>query len=277
MKKHIHLVFFTLMTTLFLTACGNFAIQPATPTVPRFVTLKVSGSGTVTVVLNTLAPDFEAATPGYKLEFLKSNSTGSGVKGILEGVLDVAAMARAPKDDETAQDIKYFELGLVSQAIVLHPTVVGVTNLTRQQIIDIFSGQITNWSEVGGPDLKIILYVRNADDSSTVQLREVILGETPFPDTAKTLISQEDMIVSVQGTPGAIGIAGWPVVLAVKAKVQTVSIDGVEVSDSAYPMLNTAGIGYLANRQSDVQPLIDWLSSTEGQSAIKALGFVESK
>ena len=274
MNKYTRNTTFFLIAVLLLTACASVAPQPPTPTAAPLVTLKVSGSGTITVVLQSLNPAFEAATPGYKLELLKSNSTGSGVKGILEGVLDVAAMARAPKDEEAAQNIEYFEFGLVGQALIVHPTVVDVASLTSQQISDIFSGQVTNWSEVGGSDLKIVLYVRNADDSSMVALREAILGETPFPDTAKTLLSQEDMIVSVQGTPGAIGIAGWPAVLAVKANVQAVAIDGVNVGGDSYPMLNSAGIGYLADRQSDVQPLIDWLSSTEGQSALKALGFV---
>jgi phosphate transport system substrate-binding protein len=239
--------------------------------------LKASGSGTITTVLEALKPAFEAATPSYKLEVLSGSSTGSGVTGILESVLDVAAMARAPKDDETAKNIKYFEMGLVGQAIIVHPSVTGVTSLNTQQITDIFSGKITNWSEVGGPNLKIVLYVRDADDSSTKGLRKSVLGETPFPDTATTLTSQGDMVISVQGTPGSIGVAAWPAMLALKAKVQAVAVNGVKPDAASYPILGSAGIGYLAERESDVHPLIDWLSSAEGQSALKALGFVPSK
>jgi phosphate transport system substrate-binding protein len=276
MTNRIFRLFSTLvLITLILSACSGVATP--IPTVPPLVTLKASGSGTITTVLEALKPAFEAATPGSKLEVLSGSSTGSGVTGILEGLLDVAAMARAPKDEETAKNIKYYEMGLVGQAIIVHPTVTDVTSLSSQQITDIFSGKITNWSEVGGPDLKIVLYVRDEDDSSTKGLRKAIFGETPFPDTSTTLTSQADMIVSVQGTPGAVGVAAWPAMLAIKAKVQGIAIDGVKPDDASYPILGSAGIGYLAERESDVQPLINWLSSAEGQSALKMLGFVPTK
>ena len=108
-------------------------------------------------------------------------------------------------------------------------------------------------------------------------LRTAILGETTFPATTKTLNSQEEMIVSVQGTPGGIGIAAWASVLATSAKVQAMNINGIEPDNASYPMLNSSGIGFLTDRQSDVQPLIDWLSSTEGQSALKMLAFITSQ
>lgn len=226
-KSKIRFISFTLIATILLTACGSLAAQPTNPTVAPLTTLTGSGSGTITTVLEALKPAFEAATPGYKLEVLSGSSTGNGVTGILEGVLDVAAMARAPKEEETAKNIKYFEMGLVGQAIITHPAVTGVASLNSQQIVDIFSGDVTNWSEVGGPNMEIVLYVRDEDDSSTKGLRKNILGETPFPDSAKTLTSQGDMITSVEGTPGSIGIAAWPAILATKAKVQGIAVDGV--------------------------------------------------
>jgi len=277
MNKYIRLIFSHLIVALLLTACGSLSMQPPTPTARPLVTLKASGSGTITTVLEALKPAFEAATPGYKLEVLSGSSTGNGVTGILDGVLDVATMARTPKDEETAKGVKYFEMGLVGQSIIVHPTVTGVASLNTQQITDIFSGKITNWSDVGGPDLKIVLYVRDPDDSSTKGLRKAVIGETPFPDTATTLTSQADMVVSVQGTPGSVGVAAWPSMLALKAKVQAIAVNGVKPEDSSYPILDSAGIGYLTGRESDVQPLVDWLSSAEGQSALKALGFVPSK
>ena len=276
-NRHLHPVFFSLIIGLLLAACGSLSTQPPTPTAPPLVILKVSGSGTITTVLEALKPAFEATTPGYKLEVLSGSNTGSGVTGILEGVLDVAAMARAPKDEESAKNIKYYEMGLVGQAIIVHPTVAGVTSLTSQQITDIFSGKIANWSDVGGPDLKIVLYVRDEDDSSTKGLRKAILGETPFPETATTLFSQSDMAFSVEGTPGAIGVAALPSILATKTKVQAIAINGVKPDDASYPILGSAGIGYLVEREGDIQPLINWLSSADGQSALKMLGFVSTQ
>ncbi|MBI5951226.1 MAG: substrate-binding domain-containing protein [Chloroflexi bacterium] len=275
--RYLYPIFLLLIVALLLTACSSMSTQPPTPTPAPVVILKASGSGTITIVLGTLAPAFEGAVPGYKLEVLPGKSTGNGVKGILEGLLDVAAMARKPKDEETAQNIKYYELGLVGQALIVHPTVTGVASLNHQQVIDIFSGKITNWSEVGGPNLQIVLYVRDEDDSSTKGLRKAILGENPFAETAKTLFSQDEMVISVEGTPGSIGIAGWPSVLALQSNVNAVAIDGVRPDEAAYPILDSAGIGYLSQREGDIQPLTDWLSSANGQAALNALGFVPSK
>lgn len=277
MNKHVFRPVPTLLLAmLILSACSGTPAAP-TPTVHPVVNLKVSGAGTITAVMEALQPAFEAATPGINLEVLESSSTGSGVKGILEGILDLASMSRPPKDEEASQNVKYFEMGLVGQAIIIHPSAEGVTSLNNQQIADIFLGKVTNWSEVGGPDLEIILYVRDPDDSSTKVLRKAIVGEIPFPETAQVMTSQGDMITVVEGTPGAIGIAAYPIVLVKEAKVLVVSVNGLQPNDPSYAMSESSGLGFMADRQNDVQPLLDWLSSADGQAALKALGFILPK
>ncbi len=274
---HIRLIYLCLITMLLVVACGNSSTLPSTPTASPLVILKISGSGTITTVLKAIKPAFEEATPGYKLEVLSGSSTGNGVTGILEGVLDVTAMARAPKDEETAKSIKYYEMGLVGQAIIAHPSLVNIISLDNRQISDIFSGKVTNWNEVGGPNLEIVLYVRDEEDTSTKELRKIILGNTPFPETAKVLFSQSDMAFSVEGTPGAIGVAAWVSILATQANVKAIAINGTPPDDASYPILGSAGIGYMADRESDIQPLINWLSSPDGQAELKSLGFVPNQ
>ncbi len=277
MPRYTHLLSLFLITALLLAACGSLSAQPTTPTAPPLVVLKISGSGTITTVLEALKPAFEAATPNYKLEILSGSSTGNGVTGILEGILDVAAMARSPKEEETAKNIKFFEMGKVGQAIISHSSLANITNLDNQQIVDIFSGKITNWSEVGGPDQKIVLYVRDEDDSSTKALRKSLLGDTPFPESTTTLFSQPDMAFSIEGTPGAIGFAAWVSILATKTNVNSISINGITPDNASYPVTDSAGIGYMAERENDIQPLINWLSSPDGQAALKTLGFISTQ
>lgn len=261
-----------LLALVIVTGCSS-AIAKSEPstavTVPqKQVVLKVSGSGSATGVLSAIQPAFEADTPGYKLEVLPGSGTGGGVKGIIQGVLDVAAMARPPKDDEADQNVDYTEFGLAGQAIITHPDM-NVANVTTDQLVAIFSGEITNWSEIGGPDQPIILYVRDDADSSTQALRSAIMGDTPFSaSVAQVLTSQSDMLAAVSGTPDSIGIATWPTTLAEGAKVQALTIDGIAPGDPSYPMVGPLGIGYLTERQSDVQPLIDWLLSEQGRAAL---------
>jgi phosphate transport system substrate-binding protein len=274
----IHYLFIFVITAIFLlTACssGTATETPPTPTsVGPQVTLTLSGSGSATGVLSAVKPAFEADTPGYLLKILPGSGTGGGVKGIVEGVLDVAGMARPPKDKEAAQGVEYVSFGLAGQAVITHPDV-GVTNLTADQVKAIFSGEITQWSEVGGPNLPIVLYVRDEGDSSTKALRSVIMGDTPFAETlAQVLTSQGDMLAAVSGTPGSVGIATWPTALAAGAEVQPVNLDGIAPGNPVYPMVNPLGIGYLADRQADVQPLVDWLLSAEGQAALQEFDMI---
>jgi ABC-type phosphate transport system substrate-binding protein len=103
----------------------------------------------------------------------------------------------------------------------------------------------------------------------------VVMGDTPFAETvAQVLTSQSDMLASVSGTPGSVGIATWPTALAEGAKVQPVNLDGLAPGNSAYPMVSPLGIGYLTERKADVQPLIDWLLSEQGKAALQKFDMI---
>ncbi len=265
------------LVLLIVTGCSSAAAETTSSkiTAPKPQTiLKVSGSGSVTAVLEAIRPAFEAATPGYRLEVLPGSGTSEGVQGVVQGVLDVAAMARPAKQEEAAQNVNYEEFGQAGQAVIIHPAV-GISNLTAAQVAAIFSGEITNWSEIGGPNRPIILYVRDEGDSSTQALRSAIIGDAPFAASAAQVItSQSDMLAAVAGTPDSLGIATWPTTLAKGAKVKAVTIDGVAPGDASYPMIGPFGIGFLTKRQTDVQPLIDWLHSDQGRAALSELDMI---
>jgi phosphate transport system substrate-binding protein len=194
--------------------------------------------------------------------------------GVIEGTLDVAAAARPPKDTEAAEGVEYVEFGQSGVALYTHLNV-GLTNLTTAQAAAIFSGEISNWAEVGGADREIILYVRDEGDSSTKALREFIFGDTPFPEAVTSVLtSQSDMQAAVAGTPDSVGFGSWPSALAAGAEVQAIALDGTAPGDPAYPIVSPIGIGYLGDRQADVQPLIDWLLSEQGQAALQEVDVI---
>ncbi len=276
--QHIYFTSLVFLLGLFLAACGGAIKLEPTPKqaiqVEKQIVLKVSGSGSTVAILDAVQPKFEADTPGYKLEVLSGSGTGGGVKGIIQGVLDVAAMARPPKKEEAAQNVAYIEIGQAGIAIITHPQA-KVANLTTAQLLAVFSGEITSWSEVGGSNYPIILYVRDEDDSNTKMLRQSFIDDMPFPETvARVLTSENDMLAAVAGTPGSIGIATWPTAMAREAKVQAISIDGIAPNDSAYPMIGPLGIGYLQKQQTQVQPLLDWLLSESGQTALREFDMI---
>lgn len=240
------------------------------------VVYAVSGSGTTTAILKGVKEAFEADNPGYRLSVLPGAGTGGGVQGVVERGLDVAAMARPPKDKEKEQGVEWTQIGESAGPVLAHPGV-GVANLSTAQVTAIFSGEITNWSEVGGANLKIMLFVRDAGDSSTQAVRETIFGETPFSDSAELLISQSDMQEKVAETPGAVGYGSWPAAVAAGSEIVGLALNGVAPNDAAFPIASPVGIGYLAERKAEMQPLIDWLLSDKGQEALRGVELITTQ
>ena len=110
---------------------------------------------------------------------------------------------------------------------------------------------------------------------ATGVLRDVILGEDPFPETtAGVLTSLGDMLTSVEGTAGSIGFGNWTGVAAESRDIETPTLDGVAPSDPAYPVVVTLGVGYAEARADAVMPFVDWLLSEEGQAALIELGMI---
>jgi phosphate transport system substrate-binding protein len=264
-----------LLTLMTASACSSASSTPKpatnTPESKPQVVLTIAGSGTVTAVLGVLQPAFEIDVSTIRCKILSGTGTSAGVKGVLDHTLDIVAMARTLKDEEAAKGLRYASLGNASAAVVIHPDLI-IPGLTKAQVGAIFLGKIVNWSEVGGPDQKIVVYVRDEDESATQVLRKAIFGDTPFPDTtAKVLTSIKDMLAAVSGTKYSIGFASWPGVVAAKAPVKPVAIDGVLPKEATYPYVVPLGIGYLDSRQADVQPFIDWLTSEHGRTALRML------
>lgn len=270
-KKHgLSIVF--LITLIALAACTTANEVESTPVAAR-VELTISGSGSTMAVLDGLQAQFEAETPGYHLILLPGTGTGGGVEGTVSGVLDVAAMSRLPKDAEVEQGILFSSFGLAATAVFTHVDV-GVADLSSSQMAAIFSGEITNWSEVGGPDELIVLFVRDEADSSTAALREIVMGDVPFAESAQVLTSAEAMLQAVEGTQNSVGFGTWPAAAAAGINVAAVSLDGISPNVATYPMTNEMGLGFLAEDRANVQPLIDWLGSESGQAVLDSFDMI---
>jgi phosphate transport system substrate-binding protein len=262
-----------LALVLMLAACTPAAPTPTPTAIPQ-TTLTVSGSGSVSSLLTAVEADFEAATPGYDLNILSGTGTGGGIQGIVDGSLEVAAMARPPRDEETAQGVQYVGIGGSAVVFIVHPDV-EVTNLTQEQVRSIFFLETVNWSEVGGQDLPILVYARDEDESATGLLRQTFFGDDAFPETlAGVLTSTGALLSAVEATPGAIGFASWTAVLAGGKNVDTLTLDDMAADSADYPVILSLGIGYMESQQAVVQPLIDWLQSEAGISALRDLGVI---
>jgi phosphate transport system substrate-binding protein len=184
-------------------------------------------------------------------------------------------MARPPKDEEleAAPTFEYVEFGLAAVALFTHADV-DVTDLTSDQAVAIFTGEITNWSEVGGEDMDIVLCIRDEKDSSTVVLRETFFSDIEFAESAQVLTSQADMEAAVAGLPGSVGFGSWVSVRAAGTEVNLITIDSIAPDNPDNASLKPLAVGYLADRQDDVQPFIDWLLSEKGLETLQTFAVV---
>lgn len=276
MKKTIYTLSISLILIILVACTPQEDEVTEVPTVIEpnsIISLSVSGSGSVTPILLAIADEFETANPSYTLEILPGSGTGGGVRGTVDGTLDFAAMSRPPSEDEAEQGIEFVQFGTSSTAIMTHPDV-GVSDVTSEELTDIFTGVISNWSELGGLDVDIVIYIRDPEEGNTRDIREEFIGEDDFAESAQVLTSQTDMQNLLASIEGAIGYGTWATALANDAQVSYLSVDGIDVSDVPDSLVTILGMGYLNDRIDDIQPLIDWLLSEEGQATLEATGVV---
>ena len=163
-----------------------------------------------------------------------------------------------------------------------------VDSLTEEQLRGIYSGEITNWSEVGGDDVEIIAYQRNLDSGSQNYMR-AFMGDTPLMEplteqVPSSMYSILDVVANYENSVGAIGYSVYSYsdgMYEDLAKIKYIKVDGVEPSyenlyDGSYPLLgyNYAVFSAELDADSPVRALVDWMRSDDGQAVIAAAGYV---
>jgi phosphate transport system substrate-binding protein len=273
MNKHIRLISFTLIATLLLTACGSLAAQPPTPTAIPQTTLTIAGSGGAATVLKYLAAAHGKQHSEVTFDFLSGSSSGGGVKGALDGSLDLGVMSRPPKDAELADGVKYLPFSTDRIVVVTSPDL-SIPALTSQQVKDIFLGNITNWSAVGGPDVSINVLVRDEDESSTQVLRKQLFGDAPFTAGSVVFTSDGDLRDALSKVTNAIAFLGYSGVRLSDSNLKALVIDGNDPAklDNNYPYDRPMGVAYLPSNSAKMQSFLDFLASPEAAALLAEKG-----
>ena len=184
-------------------------------------TVSTDGSTSMEKVIGALGEAFEAENSGTTFTYNPTGS-GSGITAVLEGRCDIGLSSRALKDDEKAQGLTETVLAYDGIAIIVN-TSNTVEDLTVDQIASIYTGEVTNWSEVGGADGEIVLIGREAG-SGTRDGFESITGTKDACKYRQELTSTGDVITTVANNPNAIGYAS---LASVKDTVKALKVGGV--------------------------------------------------
>ena len=230
MKKTIALVLTVLMTLSVLSACGGNSAPAAAPTeapteAPALSgSVSTDGSTSMEKVIGALGEAYEQKT-GVTVTYNPTGS-GSGIKAVGEGRCDIGLSSRALKDEEKASGLTQTILAYDGIAIIVNPAN-PINDLSLEQIAKVYTGEITNWSELGGDDAEIVLIGREAG-SGTRDGFESITGTSDACQYRQELTSTGDVITTVAQNPNAIGYAS---LASVKDTVKALAVEGVTPSE----------------------------------------------
>ena len=278
MKKLISITLAALMALSLFAACGKTNDDKGkTDDSKTEVTGTVSTDGSTSMekVIMSLGESFQAKNKGISVGYNPTGS-GSGITAVSEGRCDIGLSSRALKDDEKASGLKETVLALDGIAIIVNPEN-KISDLTLEQIAKIYTGQITNWKEVGGDDAEIVLIGREAG-SGTRDGFESITGTKDSCKYRQELTSTGDVITTVAGNPNAIGYAS---LASVKDSVKALSVGGVApteatVSDGTYavqrPFVLVTKEG--AELSAAAKLFFDYATSKDAAEIISAAGAV---
>ena len=272
MKKIITVLCAAVMALSLFAGCGQKANDNGTTTDG---TVSTDGSTSMEKVIGALGESFMEANSGTTFTYNPTGS-GSGIQAVSEGRCDIGLSSRALKDDEKASGLKETIVALDGIAIIVNPQN-PVKDLSLEQIAKIYTGEITNWKDVGGEDAEIVLIGREAG-SGTRDGFESITKTKDACQYRQELTSTGDVITTVSQNPNAIGYAS---LAAIKDSVKALTVNGVApteatVKDGTYlvqrPFVLVTKEG--AALSETAQKFFDFATSADAASIISAAGAV---
>ena len=288
--KRIMSIALCLVLALSLAACGQTAAPaattapvasaaPAATEAPAAVklsgTVATDGSTSMEKVIGALGEAFMEANPDTTFTYNPTGS-GSGIQAVQEGRCDIGLSSRALKDAEKEAGLTETVLAYDGIAMIVNPAN-PVEDLSLEQIADIYTGKITNWSEVGGNDSQIVLIGREAGSGTRGGFEEIV-GVVDACQYRQELSSTGDVITTVAQNPDAIGYAS---LAAVKDTVKALKVAGVTpteatVKDGTYtiqrPFVLATKTGEKLNDVA--QAFFDYATSADAGEIITAAGAV---
>ena len=263
MKKIISLLTVAVLFLCALTGCGGNKEAVAT-----------DGSTSMNKVIGALGEAFEADT-GITVTY-NATGSGAGIQAVQEGRCDIGLASRNLKDEEKSNSLEGTILAYDGIAIIVNPNN-PVSDLDVETIAKIYTGEITNWKDVGGADGEIVLIGREANSGT----RDGFESITDTEDKCKyrqECTSTGDVITAVSSNPNAIGYAS---LASVKDSVKAVSVDGVKpseatVKDGSYAVQRPfVLVTKKDTKLSDsAQKFFDYITSKDANEVISGAGVV---
>ncbi len=247
---------------------------------------RIKGSDTCLPLSQQEAEAFIASHPGASVT-VTGGGSGVGISALLEGTTDIAQLSRRIKFDERRQlqaqgkTVKEVIIAYDALAVIVHPDN-PVSELTREQLEGIFTGRITNWNELGGPDLKIVPYSRETSSGTYEFFKESVLKNRNYMNGIMSMPATGAIVQSIGQTRGGIGYIGLAY-LNRSIKAIHVSYDSgntfvapsvANAKNETYPIVRPLYYYYVTTSEAAVKPFTDYVLSAAGQRIVGETGFI---
>lgn len=243
----------------------------------------IAGSTSVQPLSEELAYTYMENNGGVTIE-VQGGGSGQAAVSLADGIADIGALSRPVKDDEKSTIVQEYVIAKDGIAVIVNAEL-GVVDLTKDEIRDIFTGKITNWKKVGGPDEKITVVSREAGSGTRgafTELTGVMVKDGEGNEVDNTTLdaivqpSTGSVLQTVGSTPGAIGYVSME---AVNENVTALRINGVPITketvlDGSYAISRPFIYAVAAEVSEAAQAFIDFVMSDEGQALIEENGFI---
>lgn len=242
--------------------------------------LTCSGSTTVLPIAQAAAEAFMAKNPDVNIS-IRGGGSGVGIAALMSGAVDIANSSRPMKSKEISQakskgtnPVAYF-VANDGIAIVVNDSN-PIKSLTLKQLKAIYTGKVTNWNQLGGKNLPIVVVSRDVASGTYEVFNEKALQGAKVIDSAQMLASNNAVASTVGDTPGAIGYIGLGYVTE---KIHALVIDNVmptekSIKDMSYKLSRKLYMYTNGKASGNAARFISFIQSAEGQKIVKEAGFV---
>ena len=240
---------------------------------PKKIT--ISGSTALAPLLKQASSDYQGVNSRVTVE-VSGGGSFTGLTQVASGAVNIGASDVPAPPDLASQGLVDHKVAVAPFLLVVNPGV-SVSNLTAQQAVDIFTGKVTNWKQVGGQDLPIVIIHRAASSGSRATIKQVVLNGQEFTDKATILNSNGEVRKAIGQTPGAIGYID---AAYLDNTVKALSYNGVAYSPQAviggqYPIFAYEHLFTKGTPPKNVQAFLDFVMSPDFQNKwVEQLGFI---
>lgn len=265
-KRVLTLLSSTILVAGLAVGCGSNASEEK---------VTVSGSTSVGSPMEKLAEAFEEKNSEITVEVQQLGSS-AGIKNAIDGISEIGMSSRDLKDEEKSSGVKETIIAIDGIAVITN-TANSVSDLTLDQVKDIYTGKITNWKEVGGNDAPIVVVSREDGSGTRDGFQEKVGFESEELVSHATISDGSGNIKStVEGNENAIGYISFGYL---DENVNELKIDGVEinhdtVADDEYIISRPFILVHKEDISDNAKALIDFILSDDGQSILEKKGFI---